>query len=105
MAHYGGGGGGGHRVKRVMLQPIVLIFQMWKEKKRVSIWLYENTSMRIEGRLLGFDEFLNVVLDEAQEIPIRDGQDDGERVNVGRIMLKGDAISVIEPQGELSAGT
>ena len=49
--------------------------------------------MRIEGKILGFDEFMNVVLDEADEVKLKAGT----RRSVGRIMLKGDNISVITP--------
>lgn len=31
----------------------------------VSVWLYEQLSFRIEGKIRGFDEFLNLVLDDA----------------------------------------
>lgn len=34
----------------------------------MQIWLYENTRMRIEGQILGFDEYMNLVLDEAEEV-------------------------------------
>lgn len=37
------------------------------QRTRVQIWLYENTKMRIEGQILGFDEYMNLVLDEAEE--------------------------------------
>ncbi|KAJ3270504.1 HD domain-containing protein 2 [Terramyces sp. JEL0728] len=39
-----------------------------QKKSRVSIWLFEQTDLRIEGRVLGFDEFLSVVLDDAEEL-------------------------------------
>ena len=57
------------------------------------IWLYDRSDLRIEGKILGFDEFMNLVLDEAEEIRIKAGT----RRPVGRIMLKGDNISVITP--------
>ena len=38
------------------------------QRTRVQIWLYENTKMRIEGQILGFDEYMNLVLDEAEEV-------------------------------------
>jgi small nuclear ribonucleoprotein E len=49
--------------------------------------------MRIEGKIIGFDEYMNVVLDEAEEVRIKAKT----RRTVGRIMLKGDNISVITP--------
>jgi len=41
----------GSRVRRVMTQPINLIFRFLQKKQRVSIWLYEQTTTRIEGRI------------------------------------------------------
>lgn len=39
----------------------------------------------------GFDEFMNVVVDEAFEI----SEKDGTRTELGRILLKGDNITLI----------
>ena len=50
MSYRGGAGGaGGPRVRKVMTLAINLIYEFFKQKDRVSVWLYENTSMRIEG--------------------------------------------------------
>jgi small nuclear ribonucleoprotein E len=59
----------------------------------VQIWLYENTDIRLTGVIIGFDEFMNVVLDNAEEVK----QDEFKtRTPLGRIMLKGDNISVLQ---------
>ena len=50
------------RVKRIMTQPINLIFRFLQNKTRVQIWLYENTELRIEGKIIGFDEYMNLVV-------------------------------------------
>ncbi|KAG5938889.1 hypothetical protein E4U53_007927 [Claviceps sorghi] len=34
----------------------------------VSVWLYEQLSIRIEGKIRGFDEFMNLVIDDAVEV-------------------------------------
>ncbi len=60
-----------------------------QKKTRVRIWLYEDTKMQLEGQIIGFDEYMNMVLDDAVEI--------GKKRNeVGRILLKGDAITCIQ---------
>ncbi|CAN0347423.1 unnamed protein product [Ectocarpus fasciculatus] len=93
MSGFGGGGrGGGARVKKVMTQPISLIFRFLQNRTRVQIWLYENTKMRIEGQILGFDEYMNLVLDEAEEVDMKND----ERKQLGRIMLKGDTITLMQ---------
>jgi small nuclear ribonucleoprotein E len=35
---------------------------------RVQIWLFENTNIRIEGKIIGFDEYMNLTIDEAEEV-------------------------------------
>ncbi|CAM9711853.1 unnamed protein product [Ascophyllum nodosum] len=94
MSAFGGGRGGtgGGRVKKVMTQPISLIFRFLQNRTRVQIWLYENTKMRIEGQILGFDEYMNLVLDEAEEVDMKSD----ERKELGRIMLKGDTITLMQ---------
>ncbi len=85
-----------------MTLPINLIFRYLQSGARVIIWLYDRSDLRIEGKILGFDEFMNLVLDEAEEIRMKAGT----RRPVGRIMLKGDNISVITPAevGSAAAG-
>uniref|UniRef100_A0A7R9UCX6 Small nuclear ribonucleoprotein E n=1 Tax=Pinguiococcus pyrenoidosus TaxID=172671 RepID=A0A7R9UCX6_9STRA len=126
------GGGGGRRVKKVMTQPIHLIFRYLQEvcsgaseavrRRRlmlrsllleflnfaklcfffaclaqgtpIRIWLYENTALFMEGTIVGFDEYMNIVLDNAAEVLARSG----DRKELGRILLKGDTITLIQAQ-------
>ncbi|KAG0245660.1 hypothetical protein B0O80DRAFT_439270 [Mortierella sp. GBAus27b] len=80
------------KVQRIMVQPINLIFRYLQQKSTVQIWLYEQLDTRIEGQILGFDEFMNLVLDNAAEVNIKKGT----RKDVGRILLKGDNITLIQ---------
>ena len=56
------------------------------------VWLYENVNTRIEGQIVGFDEYMNLVLDEATEVHTNRGTSK----TLGRIMLKGDNITLIQ---------
>ena len=47
--------------------------------------------MRIEGCIIGFDIYMNLVMDEAAELHVRKRT----RREIGRILLKGDCISLI----------
>ncbi|KAG7349451.1 small nuclear ribonucleoprotein [Nitzschia inconspicua] len=78
------------RVKKVMTIPINVIFGHLQKKTRVRVWLYEDTKMQLEGQIIGFDEYMNMVLDDAVEIGKKG------RSEVGRILLKGDAITLIQ---------
>lgn len=60
----------------------------------MSLWLYDNVEMRIEGKIVGFDEFMNVVVSEATEVytdKAKAGKA-GTTRELGRILLKGDNI-------------
>ncbi|KAG8722386.1 mRNA splicing protein sme1 [Ceratobasidium sp. 394] len=84
------------RQQRVMVQPINVIFRNLQQKTKVIIWLYDHVEMRIHGRIIGFDEFMNVVIDEAEEVYAKDSK---PRRSIGRILLKGDNITLIQPAG------
>jgi small nuclear ribonucleoprotein (snRNP)-like protein len=58
----------------------------------VRIWLYEDTRMFMEGIIIGFDEYMNVVLDDAVEMDTKKNS----RLPVGRCLLKGDSITLIQ---------
>ncbi|KAL8235238.1 hypothetical protein R6Q59_021338 [Mikania micrantha] len=61
------------------------------QKARIQIWLFEQKDLRIEGRIIGFDEYMNLVLDEAEEVSIKKKT----RKALGRILLKGDNITLM----------
>merc|ERR1712110_327938 len=84
--------GGGQKVQKVMVQPINLIFRYLQNRTRVVVWLYENVNTRIEGQIVGFDEYMNLVLDEATEVRTKRNPSKP----LGRIMLKGDNITLIQ---------
>ncbi|NXV89296.1 RUXE protein, partial [Calonectris borealis] len=89
--------GQGQKVQKVMVQPIslcscfVLLFHRL-QRSRIQVWLYEQVNMRIEGCIIGFDEYMNLVLDDAEEIHSKTKS----RKQLGRIMLKGDNITLLQ---------
>ena len=89
-------------MQKVMVQPINLIFRYLQTRSRVQVWLYENVNLRLEGHIVGFDEYMNLVLDDAEEYHMRTKS----RKSLGRLMLKGDNITLIQnvnPQAMSSA--
>ncbi|CAL8077687.1 unnamed protein product [Orchesella dallaii] len=80
------------KVQKVMVQPINLIFRYLQNRTRVTVWLYENVTLRMEGVIIGFDEYMNLVLDESEEVSVKSGN----RKQCGRILLKGDNITLIQ---------
>lgn len=83
------------KVKRIMTQPINLIFRFLQSRQKVQIWLFEQKELRIEGRIIGFDEYMNLVLDEAEEVSLKRKS----RKPLGRILLKGDNITLMQTTG------
>lgn len=108
--------GGG---RKVLLPPINFIFKLLQQHSTVQIWLYEQLGIRIEGKIRGFDEFMNLVgvyawiviegkaytdardqvIDDAVEVKQQmKGQPEPEnpRTELGRILLKGDNVCLIQ---------
>ncbi|XP_053254821.1 small nuclear ribonucleoprotein E-like [Podarcis raffonei] len=84
--------GHGQKVQKVMVQPINLIFRYLQNRSRIQVWLYEQVDMRLEGCIIGFDEYMNLVLDDAEEIHSKTKS----RKQLGQIMLKGDDITLLQ---------
>ena len=82
---------------KVMVIPINLIFKHLQQKTRVAIWLYDESEITIEGIIVGFDEFMNIVIDQAIEVKsnINSKSDQRKERTLGRLLLKGDNISLI----------
>lgn len=83
---------GPQKVQKVMVQPINLIFRFLQNRSRVQVWLFENVNLRIEGHIVGFDEYMNIVLDDAEEYNMKSKN----RKPLGRIMMKGENITIIQ---------
>ena len=76
---------------RTIVKPINYLFQLYQSKNKVEIWIFENDDITFEGTIIGFDEFMNMVLDEC----IEKNKKKNTINNLGRIMLKGDNITLI----------
>ncbi|CCW61675.1 unnamed protein product [Phytomonas sp. EM1] len=82
-------------VMKQMINPANVVYQYMKDKQRVCVWLVHNAQTKIEGNLLGYDEFMNVVLGNAVEINTRRN----ESTELGKILLRSDNVGVIFPIG------
>ncbi|KAM5334250.1 small nuclear ribonucleoprotein E-like [Glossophaga mutica] len=85
-------GGQSQKVLKVMVQPINLIFRYLQNRSQIQVWLYEQVNMQIEDCVIGFDEYMNLALDDADEIHSKTKS----RKQLGRIMLKGDNITLLQ---------
>jgi len=89
-----------------------------KQKSKIQVWLYEQTDTRIEGVIIGMDEYMNLVIDEAEELSMKKDTrkalgtfrkvEDSlhallmllipnvlSHVILGRILLKGDNVTLL----------
>lgn len=85
-------------ISKSMIPPINCIFNYLQQQTMVTFWLFEQVGTRIRGKISGFDEFMNVVIEEAVEIPVdvKTGVEQIEKSKrLGRILLKGDNITLI----------
>lgn len=99
------GRGGGGRGK-VLLPPINFIFKLLQQHSTVSIWLFEQLGIRIEGKIRvfslgclaffnlahtffsqGFDEFMNLVIDDAVEVKQATKTEEEKRRELGATIL------------------
>ena len=76
---------------RTILKPINYLFQLFKSKTKVESWLFEDEETIFQGIIAGFDEYMNMVLYEAEEI----NKKKGSKITHGKIMLKGDNITLV----------
>lgn len=83
------------KVQKIMTQPINLMFRFLQSKQRIQVWLFDQADLRIEGKIIGFDEYMNLVLDEAEEVSMKRKT----RKPLGRILLKGDNITLLQTTG------
>ncbi|EDO05861.1 putative small nuclear ribonucleoprotein E [Babesia bovis T2Bo] len=79
------------KLQQIMTQPINQIFRFFTSGTRVQIWLYDQPNLKIEGKIRGFDEYMNMVLEDVEELYVKKQ----ERRALGTILLKGDAMALI----------
>jgi len=73
--------------QRMMVQPIDVIFRYLQQQTPVSVWLYDNSDFRIQGKIAGFDEFMNVVMADAEEVWQAKGDKAERREELGELEL------------------
>jgi small nuclear ribonucleoprotein E len=79
------------KIQRMITRPINYLFDLYQTKTRIQIWIFDNKDILFEGKILGFDEYMNMVLDECEEV----NDKKKTRNYLGRLMLKGDNINLV----------
>ncbi|NXX87087.1 RUXE protein, partial [Urocolius indicus] len=84
--------GQGQKVQKVMVQPIVSFTGTGGEGRGGGRGRKEPLCRFVRCPRCGFDEYMNLVLDDAEEIHSKTKS----RKQLGRIMLKGDNITLLQ---------
>ena len=79
------------KIQRMITRQINYLFDLYQTKTRIQIWIFDNKDILFEGKILGFDEYMNMVLDECEEV----NDKKKTRNYLGRLMLKGDNITLV----------
>lgn len=78
--------------------PLAVVFKFLQNKARVEVWLFDNNDFRLEGKILGFDEYMNIVLDETYQHQIKTKTSKP----LGKILIKGENVTLIRAVNELA---
>lgn len=78
-----------------MVRPSNVIHRFKENHEKISIWLTHDNNTHYEGFIIGYDEFLNFVVDEAVEVNTKTSK----TTDLGRILLKGENVALIHAIG------
>lgn len=82
-------------VQKQMQKPFNAVHGFMEEKQKVCVWMMHDNTIRIEGTIVGYDEFMNFVLEDATEVNTKTKQSE----HVGKILLKGDNVGLVHAIG------
>ena len=66
-----------------------LLFRFLQNKSTVVINLFYKKK-KIFGKIIGFDEFMNLVIDDGYEV-----LENLDKIKIGRLLIRGDSILMI----------
>ena len=85
----------GGKQKKTMVRPITVLEGLRQHKKRVVVWMQHDNNCRIEGTLAGYDELMNVIVEDATEI----NKKQGSSFPLGKTLIRADNIGLIHTIG------
>lgn len=75
----------------IIKKPTSFVYDLMQSQQRITVWLIHDTHLRFDGVLIGYDEFMSLVLDEAYEHNTKTKTS----VKVGRLVLRGDSVGLM----------
>lgn len=88
------------KLQKIITIPVNQVFRFFTSREPVEIWLVDRPQTRLVGVIQGFDEYMNIVLGQAEEINVLKNETDptkmfGKRISLGTILLKGENITLM----------
>ena len=80
-----------YKNQKDVLGAIEYIFKFMEQKVKIEIFVVDMPNIRFQGIVRGFDEWMNLVLEQTVEINVKNDT----KKSLGRILLKGESISVM----------
>jgi small nuclear ribonucleoprotein E len=72
-------------------EPAEIFAGFARRREQVCILIHERPNIMMEGKLMGVDEFMNIVLSDVVEINTRTN----ETTKLGSLLLKSDCIAMV----------
>eukprot|EP01053_Blabericola_migrator_P005867 Blabericola_migrator_1__5866@NODE_296_length_10232_cov_145_755239_g243_i0_p13_GENE_NODE_296_length_10232_cov_145_755239_g243_i0NODE_296_length_10232_cov_145_755239_g243_i0_p13_ORF_typecomplete_len103_score8_52LSM/PF01423_22/4_3e12Hfq/PF17209_3/0_18Hfq/PF17209_3/6_6e03_NODE_296_length_10232_cov_145_755239_g243_i023132621 len=88
------------KLQKIMTIPMNQVFRFFTSREPVEIWLVDRPQTRIVGVIQGFDEYMNIVLGQAEELTVEKAPKEvsqwfTDRKPLGTILLKGENITLM----------
>lgn len=64
------------------------------------VWIILQSNREFTGTLIGFDDFVNVIIEDAKEWIVNEGQNELVMEHKGRMLLSGNNIVMLVPGGK-----
>ncbi|CCF56529.1 hypothetical protein KAFR_0B02310 [Kazachstania africana CBS 2517] len=84
-----------------MSLPDVLPLEVIDKTINQPVWIILQSNREFTGTLVGFDDFVNVIIDDAKEYIVNDnGENELVMEHHGRLLLSGGNINMLVPGGK-----
>ncbi|CCD25153.1 RNA-binding protein LSM5 NDAI_0E03360 [Naumovozyma dairenensis CBS 421] len=86
------------------LLPDVLPLEVIDKTINQPVWIILQSQREFTGTLIGFDDFVNVIIEDAVEWVLNEeGEDEMIMTHHGRMLLSGNTIAMLVPGGKKNA--
>ena len=80
---------------KLLIKPSNVIHRLVQNAEKVCVWLTNDNHCNIQGTIIGYDEFMNLVIENAVEVELKTNTSNP----LGRILLKGENVGLIHVVG------